>query len=91
VYHQGSPARPLLWHESRPRYDGRYHEAGGRGAWYASSHERAAWAELFRHQSTELSPFEIRRRMGRARVGDLLVLDLTDDRSVNASASPRRT
>jgi RES domain-containing protein len=41
--------------------------------------ERGAWAELFRHHaSVELSPFEIRRRIGRARVESLRVLDLTD-------------
>jgi RES domain-containing protein len=58
---------------------GRYHRAGGPGAWYASTTERGAWAELFRHHtSTELSPFEVRRRIGRARVESLRVLDLTD-------------
>jgi RES domain-containing protein len=59
--------------------DARYQRAGGPGAWYASTKERAAWAELFRHhQSGELSPFEIRRRVGRVRVEELRVLDLTD-------------
>jgi RES domain-containing protein len=43
--------------------------------------EHGAWAELFRHHtSTELSPFEVRRRIGRARVENLRVLDLTDSR-----------
>jgi RES domain-containing protein len=57
---------------------GRYHDVGGPGAWYASSTERAAWAELARHITTEgLSPFEIRRRVGRVLVDDLTVLDLT--------------
>jgi RES domain-containing protein len=58
---------------------GRYHRAGDPGAWYASTTERGAWAELFRHHTgTDLSPFEIRRRIGRARVENLRVLDLTD-------------
>jgi RES domain-containing protein len=58
---------------------GRYHRAGDPGAWYASTTERGAWAELFRHHtSSELSPFEVRRRIGRARVENLRVLDLTD-------------
>lgn len=53
--------------------------SGGAGVWYASSNERGAWAELFRHWGTdEVSPFEVRRRVGRARVSNLAVLDLTD-------------
>jgi RES domain-containing protein len=60
---------------------GRYHRVGDPGAWYASTTERGAWAELFRHHtSNELSPFEVRRRIGRARVENLRVLDLTDPR-----------
>jgi RES domain-containing protein len=60
---------------------GRYHRAGGPGAWYASTTELAAWAELLRHHTApDLSPFEVRRRIGRARVEDLRVLDLTDPR-----------
>ena len=47
--------------------------------WHASSTERGAWAELFRHWGEqEISPFEARRRVGRAEVTDLAVLDLTD-------------
>lgn len=47
--------------------------------WYASSTERGAWAELFRHWEFEdVSPFEVRRRVGRARASDLEVLDLCD-------------
>jgi RES domain-containing protein len=47
--------------------------------WYASFTERGAWAELFRHWGLdEVSPFEVRRRVGRARVMSLAVLDLTD-------------
>lgn len=78
-WHQGATARALLSFPSPTTYGARYHRGGGEGAWYASSHERAAWAELFRHhQSPELSPFEIRRRVGRVRVENLAVLDLTD-------------
>lgn len=84
VWHQGPPGEGLLWFRSPATYGGRYHRAGSRGAWYASSKERAAWAELFRHhRSTELSPLEVRRRVGRATVRDLKVLDLTD-RSIRA-------
>jgi RES domain-containing protein len=43
--------------------------------------EHGAWAELLRHHtSSELSPFEVRRRLGQARVENLRVLDLTDPR-----------
>ena len=61
------------------RFPGRYHRKGTPGVWYASLTERGAWAELFRHQlSEELSPFEMRRRVGRVRVTGLRVLDLTN-------------
>jgi len=41
---------------------------------------RASWCELFRHfsASSDIDPFEIRRRAGRAQVTQLHVLDLTD-------------
>ncbi|MCA1702688.1 MAG: RES family NAD+ phosphorylase, partial [Actinobacteria bacterium] len=80
----------VVWHQTRPRnalldfadpayYDARYSRAGEPGVWYASLTERAAWAELFRHWGQgEISPFEIRRRVGRVRVTGLDVLDLTD-------------
>lgn len=78
-WHQGPTGRALLSFPSPATYGARYHRAGSGGTWYASSRERAAWAELFRHhQSPELSPFEVRRRVGRVRVEDLAVLDLTD-------------
>ncbi len=79
-----------MWHQNRPRnalldfadpasYDARYSRAGEPGAWYASLTERAAWAELFRHwDQGEISPFEVRRRVGRVRVNALEVLDVTD-------------
>jgi len=42
--------------------------------------ERAAWAERIRHTPKGgVGPFEVRRRVGRARVDGLLVLDLTDE------------
>jgi RES domain-containing protein len=87
------PARQLsraVWHQTGPRLglldvsdpavsDGRYHRVGGPGIWYASLTERGAWAELFRHwDHDEVSPFEVRRRIGRAQAEDLAVLDLTD-------------
>jgi len=78
------------WHQNAPRFalldcadpavvDARYQRRGQPGVWYASSKERSAWAELARHTLTpELSPFQLRRRVGRVRVTELRVLDLTD-------------
>lgn len=61
VWHQTRPGNVLLQFEDPATYDGRYHRAGGPGAWYASLTERGAWAELFRHWGQhELSPFEVR-------------------------------
>ncbi len=80
------------WHQNAPRFalldcadpavvDARYQRRGQPGVWYASSRERSAWAELLRHtQSPELSPFQLRRRVGRVQVTGLRVLDLTDPR-----------
>lgn len=79
VWHHGSPARGLLACLPIARGDGRYHRALGPNTWYASSTERGAWAELLRHhESPDISPFEVRRRIGRAGVHALAVLDLTD-------------
>lgn len=78
-WHQGATGRLLRSFISPSPGDGRYHREGGPGAWYASSKERAAWAELFRHHtSAELSPLEVRRRVGKVEVRNLDVLDLTD-------------
>lgn len=67
--------------EDPSRYEGRYNKVGDPGVWYSSSTERGAWAELFRHWETdEISPFEVKRRVGRAKVTDISVLDLTDAR-----------
>lgn len=80
----------LFWHQGAVRFPldscadpantmGRYHIRGGPGVWYGSSHERSAWAELMRHfEPGGVSPFEIRRRVGRVRVQGLRILDLTD-------------
>lgn len=79
MWRQCAPDRRLLDLVSPGRFAGRYHRKGAPGVWYAALSERAAWAELFRHQmSEELSPFQILRRVGRARVRRLRVLDLTD-------------
>jgi RES domain-containing protein len=60
---------------------GRYHRVGGPGVWYASSSEIGAWAELFRHhEPSGVSPLEVIRRIGRARIKGLRVLDLRDTR-----------
>ncbi len=56
----------------------RYHRPGGPGVWYAALTERAVWAEFLRHHSPDISPWEVRRRVGRARVEGLRVLDLTN-------------
>jgi RES domain-containing protein len=78
-WHQGSPSRPLLSFASPAAGDGRYHRDGDPGAWYASSKEGAAWAELLRHsRSGGPSSTEVRRKIGRVRVEELEVLDLTD-------------
>jgi len=70
----------LLFCPDPSRGPGRYHRAGGSGAWYASSTMRASWCELFRHffASDAPDPFEVRRRAGRARIEVLRLLDLTD-------------
>lgn len=79
-WHQGPTRHDLLSCASPARTDGRYHQRGGSGVWYGSDQEQAAWAELFRHFVAEgVDPFEVRRRVGRVRVG-LEVLDLTDER-----------
>lgn len=81
VWHQTRPSNELLHFDDPATYEGRYNRAGEPGVWYASFTERGAWAELFRHWGQhEISPFEVRRRVGRARVEDLAVLDLTDER-----------
>lgn len=79
-WHQGSPNRPLLSFASPAVADGRYHREGEPGAWYASSKERTAWAEMLRHlKSGRLSASEVRRRIGRVHTEELQVLDLTDE------------
>jgi len=78
-WHQGPARRSLTSFADPAVTDGRYHRRGGVGVWYASDQEQAAWAELMRHFHDDgVDPFEIRRRVGRVEVRDLLVLDLTD-------------
>jgi hypothetical protein len=80
VWHQGRPDHPLLSLADPPRGPGRYHRTRGRPTWYGSGTRRGAWAELFRHFSAEgVSPFEIRRRIGRADF-TIVALDLTQPR-----------
>lgn len=63
-----------------PQAPGRYHRAGGVPTWYGSRTERGAWAELLRHFVDDgISPFEIRRRVGRADAR-VIALDLTSKR-----------
>jgi RES domain-containing protein len=79
VWHQGSPQRELLDAADPAVTTGRYHRVGGPGIWYASSSEDGAWAELFRHHEPNgVSPLEVIRRIGSARVMRLRVLDLTN-------------
>ena len=56
----------------------RYHRQGEPGVWYAALTERAVWAEFLRHHEPDISPWEVRRRVGRTRVQGLRVLDLTN-------------
>jgi len=80
-WHQCPPTRHLLDVADPAITSGRYHRAGEFGVWYASSSEVAAWAELFRHHERGgISPFEVRRLIGRVRVRGLKVLDLTDEK-----------
>ncbi len=80
-WHQCSPSRGLLDVADPAVTSGRYHQGGGGGVWYASSSETGAWAELFRHQEPSgISHLEIRRLIGKVRVRNLKVLDLTDSR-----------
>jgi RES domain-containing protein len=81
VWHQCSPKRALLDAADPAVTTGRYHRAQGPGVWYASSSENGAWAELFRHHEPGgVSPLEVIRRIGQARVRRLRVLDLTNAR-----------
>lgn len=79
-WHQGAVRRDVVSLSESPRYEGRFHVAGGPAVWYASSTQQAAWAELFRHfLDAGVDPFEVRRRVARVRVEGLRVLDLTND------------
>jgi RES domain-containing protein len=81
VWHQCSPNRGLLDTADPAVTNGRYHQAGGSGVWYASSSANGAWAELFRHhEAGAIAPSEVIRRMGSARVRRLRILDLTNPR-----------
>jgi hypothetical protein len=80
-WHQGPNGRPFLFCPDPSHGPGRYHRAGGPGAWYASSSMRASWCELFRHfmdGPSAIDPFEVKRRAGRVKVTGLAVLDLCD-------------
>jgi len=80
-WHQGPTGRPFLFCPDPSYGPGRYHRAGGPGAWYASSSMRASWCELFRHfmdGPSAVDPFEVKRRAGRVKVTRLVLLDLCD-------------
>jgi RES domain-containing protein len=79
-WHQGPVSRDVTYVDDRPIYGARFHVAGGAPAWYASSTEQGAWAELFRHYLDDgVDPFEVRRRVARVRVDALRILDLTNE------------
>jgi RES domain-containing protein len=81
VWRQCRPTRDLLHVEDPASYPGRFHAVGDRATWYSSITEQDAWAQFFRHHpGGGVDPFEVRRRIGEARVQDLVVLDLTDAR-----------
>lgn len=81
VWRQCRPTRDLLAVEDPASYPGRFHRVGDQATWYSSLAEHDAWAQFFRHHpGGGVDPFEVRRRIGEARVQDLLVLDLTDPR-----------
>ncbi len=88
-WHQGPVRRDVVSVPNSPQYGARFHVAAGPAAWYASSTQQGAWAELFRHfLDAGVDPFEVRRRVARVRVESLRVLDLTSDatrRSVGVS------
>ena len=87
VWRQCAPTRRLVDVASPAAGPGRYHRVGEPGAWCASTTELGAWAELLRHHtSSELSPFEIRRRIGCAQVEGLRVLDVSDPQVRDALA-----
>jgi RES domain-containing protein len=79
-WHQGATSRGLKSRADPPLNDGRYHRKGHTATWYASTSEQGAWAEMFRHLDRAVSPFEIRRRVGRVEVISLRVLDLARPR-----------
>lgn len=82
VWRQCRPSRGLLAVDDPPSYPGRFHRVGDRATWYSSLSEDDAWAQFFRHNPQGgVDPMEVLRRIGRARVADLVVLDLTDPRT----------
>jgi RES domain-containing protein len=90
-WHQGALSFAPLSCPTPPRWEGRYHLDAGLPTWYASNREQASWAEMFRHLSDEVSPFEIQRRVATVEVTDLQVLDLTDPKVQEAlSVTPEQ-
>lgn len=80
VWRQTRPSSALLDFDDPARYAAPFNQVGEPGVLYTClTTERGAWAELFRHwEQDDISPFEVRRRVGRAKVSGLAVLDLTD-------------
>jgi len=76
------------WRQTDPKYDaldlphrarsgGRCHRKGHPPRLYASSSSNGAWGELFRHAS-EVSPFEVIRKMSTIQVSKLPVVNFDD-------------
>jgi len=82
-WHQGATGHSVDSCPDPALYDGRYTRWGQIGVWYGATRERAAWAELFRHSDPSvLSPFQIKRRVGRVRISGIRILDLTDQETL---------
>src|SRR4051812_17634657 len=77
-FRQTSPHRDALDLLASAPAGGRFHRRGEEPPAYASRARDTAWAEQVRHNSPEISPFEVKRRMSRLSVSGLPVLDLTD-------------
>jgi len=77
-YRQTAPRYGALSLPHRASRRGRCHRQGKEARLYASSTRNTAWAELFRHTTPEVSPFEVKRRMSELWVAELPVVDFLE-------------